>query len=589
MSHFTRTLGLIITLCLTFAHTQGRACVLSGVQKVYNVEQLSSGIKKGKHSFIIYRDVDLEGKTFVFPKEASIIFKGGCIKNGSVKGDFSISGVKPGSLSVYFLKGSTIRNRMQIYSSQASIDASVLSACIGGIELNEDLVIDEAIELKSSVEGNGHRIHRSTKGNTTIHIVNNKDQIEIHNLHISKAFDKGTINQSYCVYSINSSNILFDECYIDGRVYFVNNTLSDRPEYISQNIVFQKCKLFCDLSSSPQGSEYGQDHLTFCSVKNLSIADCFINSKNVNRVIKTTAYFSNNVYDKAVNCCDGIIFKNNSVIADCGKGKQFWDMFCGTVNVLVENNDIDIKGFTEVFENKAYQYKYKGEDIIESCITIRKNRIKSKHSSLFQFSANPTCDSFVFEGNECHLYGSNKNIESGFTRTSGSYLQGYKSCLIKGNRFYWEDEASGLMFTTFNFDCLNTTIENNYFKDVYRVNMASSKRNNVARVKPQIESFIYKHNKKEYTASYQSPQIEVAIEGVDAKNIEIEISNENTEDYYVSLNTDAQIDRFVFKSSGRTEKAICVLSDKVIINKLSLPSNCVRRGKNWYYNISNAK
>ena len=232
--------------------------------------------------------------------------------------------------------------------------------------------------------------------------------------------------------------------------------ISDDISNISfNNIVFQKCKLVCDLSSSPQGAEYGQDHLAFCSIKNLSITDCLISSTNVNRVIKTTAYFPDNLYEKAVNCCDGIIFKNNSVIAECGKGKQFWDMFCGTVNVLVENNDIDIKGFTEVFENKAYQNKYRGNDLIESSIIIRNNRIISKHSSLFQFSASPLCDNFVFENNECHLYGSNKNPASGFTRTSGSYLQGYRSCLIKGNRFYWEDEASGLMFATFNFECLN--------------------------------------------------------------------------------------------------------------------------------------
>ena len=547
------------------------------------------GINKGCSSFVICDDVDLKGTTVAFPIDTKIIFRDGSLKNGYLKGTFVFEGIASGTLSIGLTKGSIVKNRMPIYPNNPSTDASIISACKGGAELKGDIIVEDAVVLTSSIEGNGHYLRRTSNGNSTLFVENSTEKIFLHNLTIIKDFAAGTINQSYALYCVNSSNLSFSECNIIGRVYFVNNHQSDDIDKTSHNFSFEKCNFICDLTDSPQGAEYGQDHLTFCSIKDLSITNCSISSRNVNRVIKTTAYFPEDKYEKAVNCCDGIVFKDNEVTARSDFGKQFWDFFCGTVNVQVDNNTIDIEGFTEVFENKATQDKYKGNRLIESIIVFSNNTIRSKYSSLFQFCASPKCDNFVFDGNECHIYGTNRNPSSGFVRNSGSYLQGYKSCVIKNNKFYWEDEAIGMMFTTFNFDCLNTTIENNYFRDVYRVNAASSKRGSIARVNPVVKSFVYRNNKKEYTTSYRSPKIEVALEGVHADKVVIEVNQNNTDDFFVSLNTDAQIDYLSFSCPDNNGKAICILSDEVKLNELNLPVNSEKRGRNWYINKSDGK
>ena len=145
------------------------------------------------------------------------------------------------------------------------------------------------------------------------------------------------------------------------------------------------------------------------------------------------------------------------------------------------------------------------------------------------------------------------------------------------------------MFSTMNFDCLNTTIENNFFHDVYRVNVASSGWGGKSRVRPVIDTFCYRNNIKEYTSAYYSPMIEIAFEGVQVNDVDIEISADNSDDYYVSVNTDAEIQNLRFKSSGKTEKAICVLSDKVLIKSMNLPQNLIKKGRNWHYKVNNAE
>jgi hypothetical protein len=387
----------------------------------------------------------------------------------------------------------------------------------------DNLSIDQSIKLRADIYGNGHSITCSEKTPVAIYINESKNPITIDGLVVRKMIPSGTINQNYAINSTNSSNVTIKNSTIEGRIRFANKTKSDSPDDISENISILNSLLFADFSTCPQGWEYGQDHLAFFSIKKVKIDGCTIESKNVNRVLKTSAYFETQDYPAASNCTDGFVFRNNRVNAEAQIGKQFWDMFCGTVNVLIEKNEISLKGFTRFVEDKAFQPKYKGDLLISSTITLRENIVYMEGGDLFQFLANANVDNFVVIGNTFTLAGLNKQPITGNERTCGFYLQGYKSCRIENNSFVWRDEAVGLMLGKVNFISSSTIIRGNTIQDAYRIYFATANHPKMGQIRAQCNEFVYEGNTKHYTSAYRGDsRSEIYVAQSDVKTLQLD-------------------------------------------------------------------
>ena len=560
-------LGLRLSVCLSLANNR---CIDS------------SFLYDGDNTIVISSNIDLGGKTISIPDGTVISFRGGSLNNGILSGAFSVVGLKKGSLNVKIDEKASIINCIPIFSNSSNCNGSIISACKNGCYLVEDIRINEPITLHSDIDGNGFSITSVLPCSRVLQVIDNSRTIVIKNIQITQPYVDGEIARRHVFYALNSSNIVFDNCVLNGRIYVVNKRQSDDDLSISKNYRFVDSVLNCDLSACVQDWKYEQDHITFLSIKDISIENCRINSLGVNRVLKTSAYFEKDIFDEPINCTDGISFRHNIITASCPCGKQLWDMFCGTVNVNIENNRFYASGFSEVFENKSVQLKKIGDAIIYSTIRIAYNYIDSKNSCLFQFHANTMCDSFIFEENEVHIGGCNENKVSKFVRTTGSYLQSYNSCIIKNNTFYWEDEAVGLMFATVNFNCKTTVISGNIMHDVYRVNFYSS-----GGVGVKADSFVYTDNVKYYSRLYSSPKIEIGLQGATIKKLIVRIPHDSNvgDDFYVSFNNSTHLDVFDFDVSNTkiNEKAFVAISDKVRIRRMKTGHKVQRINKGWYF------
>lgn len=495
MRRYSNILALfVLALFLTILQACGNMQVVTSDDN--DVVKLFAGKNT---TYRVKGDINLRGKTLKIGDGSTLVFSGGSLNNGTLMGNIKFKGVKRGSLNVRFSK-CNITGLVPIYNNGDVV--GLISSCVYGCKLMDDLTIDKPIYLKTSVNGNGHSITCSEKAPVALYINDNRTPIIIEKITLRKLIPKGTINQNYAIHSTNSSNITIKNSFIDGRVRFANTTMSDAKEGVSKNISIVHSNLYADFSSCPQGWEYGQDHLAFYSVKNVIIDNCTIESKNVNRVMKTSAYFHEKEYSHPQNCTDGVVFRCNKVVASSDKGKQFWDMFCGTVNVLIESNKIDLHGFTRFVEDKAYQKKYKGDSLHLSHIVIKNNTVSIEYGNLFQFKANSEVDAFEVIGNTFTIYGANINPNSQWNRQNVFLLQGYRSCVISNNTITLKDEAIGLPLASVSFDCLETKIVDNVIVDASQLFFRSATSSTGDEKYTRCNRFEYCGNRRYYSQHY---------------------------------------------------------------------------------------
>ena len=533
-------------------------------------------------TYLVASTIDLSRKTITIPRGSTVKFcKRGSLRNGTISGDFQFKNLRGNSLENIKFSNCTVTGLVPIYNVTSAPE--LMAACVGTCELFTDIVITKPVYLKANIKGNGHLIISKETTSVALFINNHKSPLTIQNLNLIKEIEQGTINRNYAIHSTNSSNISFSNCHIVGAVRFVNTKKSDLPDDISENICFENCKLEADFSPCPQGWEYGQDHLMFYSINNVRIENCSILSRNVNRVIKTSSLFDKQEYPFAANCTDGVIFKNNKVEGTAGYGKQFWDMFCGTVNVLIENNDVKLKGFTRFVENKATQKKYKGDELITSTITIRKNHVIVEQGDFFQFYANQDVDNFIVSENTFILAGMNKNPISGFERSCGFYLQGYRSCKIERNQFKWQDEAVGLMLGRVNFICVKTLIKDNTISDANRLYFVGVKQPTSELIRGGNE-FIYIGNAKSYSLLYQDlsrTEMFVAQSSVSSMHIKFG-ANDSSSSFMLEIGKDAKIDELSVSSDSDQDRLIKISNSQgTNISNVEVPAKYIKNGLEW--------
>lgn len=545
---------IVLTLFLAVAITPLSAKTV----RIKANKPLQQQFTDGDVVYKISDDIDLKGSTLKIPDGATIRFcRGGALSNGTVSGSFSLKGVRQKSFRVQVQRGSRILGKMPVYNHTPGVNVSVLSACTGSIILMSDIVTDSDVSLFSSVDGRGHTITASSKAASVLRITDYQGPgIVIEDLEIKRDYS-GAINTNYALLCENSSNISIMNSSLEGRLRFVNKTFSDSPGKTSHNFRISGCTLTCDLSSCPQGWEWGQDHISFYSVKDIVIEKCKIVSTNVNRILKTSQYFSDKDYTVVNHCSDNILFQNNSVIGRCTHGKQMWDMYCGTTNVTIEGNSFDLKGFTRFVEDKAYQDKYDGNGLVSSHIRILNNNVKTFDSDLFQFRASSCCDNFEVIGNTFVMCGRNANTLTGYERSCGGYLQGYRSAEIRNNSFTWEDEAINLFFLKVNYECGKTVIENNRLVDVYRINITSAKHPVSSVDTPASGSlFRYSGNKKQYSPSFARTREELYVADMKFDSLDVEFEdNDLNESYEMVFSKNATFDSVNYKTKALKSKS----------------------------------
>ena len=555
--------AMLISLAFVFG-----VQAMAGAVRLSAARPLADQFEQGATTYVIKKSINLGGKTVAVPDGSVLVFKGGSLNNGTLSGKFSVENVKKNSLNVRMAEGSSFQNEVPIYAGN---DVSVISACEAGCRLESDLSVKEKILLHGNLDGNGHSIVGVGGNYRLISIENSEKPLTISNVKLVKAHKPGEKSLAYAIYAINSSDITVENCNVDGRLYFTDK------DGVSKGLTIRGCTLTCDLSDCVQGWEHQQDHITIVSVCDVLIENCTIFSKDVNRVFKTSAYFSKPEFDDPSNCVDGVVLRNNTITAECRYGKQLWDMFCGTVNVLIEGNVINASGMTEIFENKAHQRKFKDGELISSTIRIIGNNVVTSGSSMFMFNTNSECDSFEVIGNDFCMGGPNSNEVTGFKRSTGCYLQGYKSCVIRNNTFKFADEAVGLPFAVVNFKCLSTEVCDNSFVDAYRINFSSTSGKSV-----EAERFLYSGNVKSYGPKYKSSKVEVSLEGSDVKDLNVAIPHDNNNsDYFVTFNKGVTVGMFNFDSKASSKRAFTYISDGVKVKNMKLPKGCRKNGSNW--------
>lgn len=532
-------------------------CLFGGAKtvRIQPGKPLQEQFQQGAVTYLISGDLNLMGETIFIPDNALLKFCGGTVKNGVLSGTFQTEGIKRGSFQVRLKKGSALLCDLPVYNYSPEINASVLSACVGGITLMEDVEISSDVSLRCSIDGKGHVLSAFPSVAVVFRINSNRSGISISNIRIHRQYD-GRINTNYAIYCENSSNVFIQNSSIEGRLYFVNRTSSDRPSEVSSCFFIKNCTLTCDLSSCPQGWEYGQDHISFYSIKDVSIENCHIYSTNVNRVVKTSQYFSDQRFVNVSYCTENVLFRNNIVQASSNYGKQLWDMFCGSTNITITDNSFELKGFSRFIENKAFQDKYNDGVLVLSSIKIANNNVITSGSDLFQFRTSPNCDSIEVTGNKFIMGGPNINPCTGFERSCGMYLQGYRQMILADNVFEWKDEACGILFAKMNFSCEKTEINNNSLTDVYRINMTSATHPVYGKRVVSGDSFVYQGNLKSYSSAYSRSREELYVSETDIKDMEVNInSNSFDGSYEIVFAKDVKLNRFVYGSTAKDSKS----------------------------------
>ena len=529
-----------------------------------------------KARYIVKDHIDLNGSTLSFDENSIIVFKGGSLNNGIIKGTIILKSVSKGCLNIGMDNESRIISDLPVYSNDPKNDATVLSACTKRITLHESLTLDKEVFLRATeLDGNHYSITSREVTQRAISRQDNDKDCHIHDLVLIKEYMPNTSNRNYALFFANSSNITIKNCDIEGRLYFVNNRKTDTPDMISKNVLISKCILSCNLSACSQGWELEQDHITIISYKDVTIESCLINSHDVTRVLKTTAYFSEDVFDYAINCTERVIFKGNTCHADCRLGKQFWDMFCGTVDACVTKNTVLAKGMTFFIEDKAVQPKIRQGEPIHGLTVISDNDITMDGGSLFSFSANSETDSYLVTNNTFTMEGVNSYPQTGFVRICGAILQGYDSCTISHNSFLFRGEACGLLFAVLNFEPRETIIADNHMSDVYRVNFTSSGGKLL-----HANSLVYSNNSKEYSGLYKKPTIELAFEGSTIKDVKVVSNSECISDYLVQMNDNAHINHLDLQGVN-VKKIMEFISKSANFDSVVFPKRVVRKSSRY--------
>lgn len=318
----------------------------------------------------IRENINLNGDTVRIPAGCVIDFKGGKLTNGTLvlentvfKGDYC------GNVDVTLLGSNKTHDYKVVDYGDMFKTQSHISTAKNGLVILGTVNIYGDIPCFTSIRGESGRYGepiliggldtRKDKTRKNSHYVLNvkEPNVTISGLTIKKVFLEP---ESYVYHrmalEIEAGNVSITDCMIDGAIDIVNR----RHLRNLKNVTVAYCTIKADFSILCQDEiekENTYSEKDVISVRNgfkdVSIHHNVIDAINVNRVFKFSSATLNNDYTTITNLTENIRVYDNYITASSNHGKQFCDMFCGSNNIIFENNKIICYGFLDLFENKS--------------------------------------------------------------------------------------------------------------------------------------------------------------------------------------------------------------------------------------------
>lgn len=295
-------------------------------------------------------DFDLYGAEIVIPEDCVLKFEGGSFKNGKISSEIlNIKGNYKSSLHVELLGINITQNFIVTGEDSAVINTSKLSTSVGGLIIEGTIKVNE-FYLKTNLIGTKNAKLLFPKYSRGI-LIDNTNNISITNIEISKEAPNtlnSPIRYRQNLYITDSFNIKIQNCMFNGSIDVVSTEDSIK---LSSNVYITDNIIDCDFTNYITKNYEEADIITLRGVKNIYIERNQINFKNINRVFKCTAITFD--YRSILKSNSHIYIKGNIIKGSSTQGKQFIDAFCGTTEIYLLNNNINIKGFSSLLENKS--------------------------------------------------------------------------------------------------------------------------------------------------------------------------------------------------------------------------------------------
>ena len=161
---------------------------------------------------------------------------------------------------------------------------------------------------------------------------------------------------------------------------------------------------------------------------------------------------------------ENIAIEDNVIYSDASCGKQFWDMYNGTINPRFVNNKVKCYGHTVVFENKT-----KDDNGVQSTALIEGNTIESDWK-LFFINSNKSNDSYIIRNNHMVISGTEREhtdlVGQKKNRNYVNSLAGFALFVFENNEVIGKNAGIGLYPFIFQLESGDVVIKNNAFSNL---------------------------------------------------------------------------------------------------------------------------
>jgi len=459
------TLRVCLSLLLMSITWMSAACpgkkVILGQQGVQTHVNQADFVLPNR-TYVIRGICDLSGRTVTIPEQSILDVRRGELKGGTIvlAEGVSIKDGRTKNLNV-FTKG-FFANKT-VYVENKSYASSHLQSVASNIELQCDIDLAakaSGLSLYSNLNGNGHYIRIAGPSYDLIYV--KKEGITIKNVVLE---NKPTNPKSDCRVILGSvGGVTLMNSTLRGAIVFAPGNGIHEP---LRDITIKDCFIDCDFSSLMQGYAYQHDVLTFRACKGVVIYGNTIHAKDVNRVLKTArgwAVDGDSDNSRTLSCVEDIVIEKNNIVSEASCGKQFWDMYNGTVNARFINNTVSCLGHTVVFENKTK------DDLGSKSITIIEGNTIETDWKLFFLNSNKDNDSYIIRNNRVLVSGDEReHTDLAGQKKNRNYVNsmaGFASVLFENNTLTGTQAGEGLYPFVFQLQSGDVSIHKNVFNNL---------------------------------------------------------------------------------------------------------------------------
>ena len=386
-------------------------------------------------NIVVKGDIDLEGKTITLPSQSVLDIRNGSIRNGTIVLNCTrIDCIDTRGLNCV-IKGTCSNKELVVNNENYGVYQLASMENGASVTLVSDIIVNKTLKINCNIIGNDNPTIKAANG-VSVLLNLMSSGITLRDLSLEIANDKA-LSKCYIIYSKDVENIKLCNLSVRGGSIYIRNT--NDTHYRGYEIT--NCSFEVDFSKCDQSFERQNDAFEFRGLQNLIFQNNKIKTINITRVFKTPAS------SVSRTPCDNLVFINNEIVSDCSNGKQVFDFYDFTRNVIIKGNHIVAKGHTDVFENKT-----KG-DKSSINILIENNTIEYDYRLMYFNFSDEGENSITIYNNVFVSTSSqsqresikNGEVEKG-QRTYDCNFRNLKHLSIKGNVFDSKYPVNGLLF-----------------------------------------------------------------------------------------------------------------------------------------------